>query len=123
MRRRLSPGSDASTLVRHDFDRSRELRVLLRWERSTGTLPTPRSTPGDGRVLLILPVEGIGDSTIVREAFTRWGENGVHLDIAEGLDAGVPDSESLRFIAALRRGGWPASRIEAALGGNLQRFR
>ncbi len=98
------------------------LKILLRWERSTGALPTTPPPPMDERILLILPVEGVGDSMIVRQAFSRWGEKGVHLDIAAGLEAGVPDSESLRFIAGLRRAGWPVSRIEAVLGKNLRRF-
>lgn len=104
------------------LDRSPDLKVWLRWDRSSGTLPVPPPAPADSRVLLVLPVEGVGDSSIVREAFSRWGERWVHLDIAQGLEKGIPDSESLRFIAALRRGKWPTSRIEAFLGGNLKRF-
>ena len=74
-------------------------------------------------MLLVVPVEGAADSTLVRQAFARWGERWVHLDIAAGLETGVPDSESLRFVASLRRAGWPAERIDAFLGGNLKRFK
>jgi hypothetical protein len=104
------------------LDRTTNLKVLLRWDRSTGALPAPPPASADSRVLLVLPVEGVGDSSIVREAFSRWGERWVHLDIGQGLEKGVPDSESLQFIAALRRSKWPAARIEAFLGGNLKRF-
>jgi hypothetical protein len=100
-----------------------DLRMLLRWDRSTGAMPDPPPRPAGDRVLLVVTVEGAADSLVARQAFARWGEDWIHLDIAAGLEAGVPDSESLRFIAGLRRVGWPASRIEAVLGGNLRRFR
>ena len=89
-------------------ERTPELRILLRWDGRAAFCPTPPDSSARAKVLFVLPVEGAIDSTLVRDAFARWGEKGLHLDIASGLGAGVPDSESLRFIARLRRSGWPA---------------
>ena len=84
--------------------------------------PRPvRGRDGAAHALLVLAVEGVGDSSIVREAVARWGESRVHLDVAAGLEAGVPDDASLGFIAFLRRSGWTAKRIEATLGGTLRK--
>jgi aminopeptidase YwaD len=95
---------------------------ILRWNRGSGAIPNPPDSTVHARLLLVLSVEGIADSSAIRQAVQSWGEMGVHIDIASGLETGVDDRESLRFIAWLRRQGWGATKIGALLGGNLRGF-
>ena len=72
------------------------------------------------KTILVLSVDGTADSTWIREALKWWGDDGVHLDIADGLEAEVDDAESLRFIRWLRNEGLEDETIEAVLGHNLR---
>ncbi len=99
--------------------REPDLPMLVLYDRA-GDTPAP---PDSGRAaLLVLPVDGAGDSTIVMEATARWGEARVHVDITKGLEAGVRDAETLRFVGWLRARGWDEERIARVLGRNLAGF-
>jgi hypothetical protein len=97
-------------------------RALVRWTRESGAVPEPPDSTIHSRVLLILSVDGIADSLAIRQAVRTWGELGIHIDMTPGLETGVDDRESLRFIAWLRRQGWSTSKIGALLGKNLRKF-
>jgi aminopeptidase YwaD len=98
------------------------LRTLLRWNGPGIALPDLPDSTQRKNILLALQVDGPEDSTRVREALAGWGERSLHLDLVSGSDPGVDDRRSLRFLAWLRRAGWPSDTMEAMLGGNLRRF-
>jgi hypothetical protein len=100
----------------------KDLRMLLDWNGAGATLPDLPDSTLRPRVLLALRVKGMADSVTVRAALARWGDQRLHLNLASGLEAGVDDRESLRFIAWLRQEKWSAETIESVLGGNLRKF-
>lgn len=100
--------------------REPDLDLVIRYDRP-GVLPTPPDS-GAAQVLLVLPIEGIADTTLVLGAASTWGERRVHLDITKGLEAGVRDAETLRFVGWMRARGWSDERIERVLGRNLAEF-
>lgn len=110
---------DASSDWHTIRERDQDLRILLR--RTGGdTMPAPPDSILRKNTILVLSVEGETDSTWIREALKWWGDDGVHLDIADGLEADVDDVESLRFIRWLRDEGLDDEAIEAILGHNLR---
>lgn len=101
----------------------KRLRVLLHWNCGAGSsLPDLPDSTLRKQVLLVLQVNGTGDSSVVRQALAKWGDRCLHLDLASGIESGADDRASLRFITWLRREKWSAETIESVLGGNLRRF-
>ncbi len=101
--------------------RENDLKILLQ-RGLDSDLPSPPDSTYQERVMLVMQVGGIVDSTQIREAFDSWGEAHLHIDFAGGLENGVVETESLRFIAWLRKEGWNEEVIGALLGGNLRAF-
>jgi hypothetical protein len=99
-------------------------RVLVHVPRLQAEIPpAPDSTRVRGiRPLLVLGVEVPADSNRIADALAAWGPERVHLDFAPGLEAGIHDRASLRFLAWLRRTIRDEALLEALLGGNLARF-
>ncbi len=113
---------DAGCAWREILRESAAPRALVQWTRENGAVPEPPDSTIHSRVLLVLSVDGIADSMAIRQAVRTWGELGIHIDMTPGLEMGVDDRESLRFIAWLRRQGWSTSKIGALLGKNLRKF-
>lgn len=99
--------------------RQKDLGLIVRYDRP-GQVPEPPDS--SAAALLVVPVEGIGDSTLVFGAMSEWGERRLHLDITKGLEAGVRDAETLRFVAWMRGCGWDEAKIGRLLGRNLAEF-
>jgi hypothetical protein len=113
---------DAGTPWREALRDRENPRILLRWSRGGGPLPDPPDSTFCAPILLIFSVEGVSDSTAIRHGVQSWGAKRTHIDFGAGLEEGVDDLESLRFIAWLRRQGWTTSEIEDLLGGNLRSY-
>jgi hypothetical protein len=83
--------------------------------------PDSSTAPGV-KAMLLLGVEDSGDSSRIDAALRSWGPKRVHLDFASGLEKGVDDRMSLRFLAWLRRHLGDEARLQSLLGGNLASF-
>lgn len=99
-------------------------RLLVRIGRAQSTLPDPPDTTlAKGiKALLVLSVEQPADSAKIRQAVAAWGRQRVHLDIAAGLESGINDRASLRFLSFLRGSVNDEAGLKALLGGNLATF-